>query len=375
MKNKSILIIAGEESAERYGAELIKEFKNFTDEYRFFGTGGQFMRDSGMEILFDVNELSFIGIFEVITQIGKIWKIKKRMEKEIERRKPALSILIDFPDFNLMIAKKLKKYGIPVVYYISPTIWAWRRRRLNKIKKYVDLMLLIFPFEAEIYEKEKIKHKYIGHPLVSRVVKNMTDSEFRKNFNILDRKKVISILPGSRMREVKYHLPVIVEAVKMLKKEFDIETFLILARNIDKEYLNRYLNEIRINIVKDKVYDVMGNSDLIIASCGTSNLEALLLEIPLIVVYKVMPISYLLGRKFVKIDKFSIVNILAGKEIIPELIQTRLTPGNIYNEALKILRSQDKIEEMKTHFREIKEKLGYENASKIAVEEIYKFLK
>lgn len=375
MRNNDILIIAGEESAERYGAELINEFKKLTDEYRFFGAGGQSMRDARTEILFDVNELSFIGIFEVIAQLGRIWKIKKRIEKEIEKRKPVLSILIDFPDFNLMIAKKLKKYGIPVVYYISPTIWAWRRERLKKIKKYVDLMLLIFPFETEIYEKEKIIHRYIGHPLVSRVVKNMTNSEFRAHFKIADKTKVISILPGSRMGEISYHLPVIVEAVKMLQKNFDIETFLILARNIEREVIDKCSGEIRINVVRNGVYDVMGNSDLIIASCGTSNLEALLLEIPVIAVYKVMPISYLLGRRFVRINKFSIVNILAGKEIIPELIQKRLTPENIYNEALEILKSPDKINEIKTHFREVKERLGNENASKIAAEEIYKFLK
>ncbi|MCP2604563.1 lipid-A-disaccharide synthase [Candidatus Aminicenantes bacterium AH-873-B07] len=372
---KSILIIAGENSGEKYGAQLIREFKKITNEYSFFGIGGNWMEKEGVELLFPISDVSLTGIFEIFSHIPRIFYIFKYILKEIKNRKPVASILIDFPDFNLRLAKRLYKLKIPILYYISPTIWAWRKGRLKKIKKYVDKILLIFPFEEEIYKNHGINASFIGHPLIERIKINLTKEEFFKKYNLNYEQRIISLLPGSRESEVKYHLPILKSAVEKLKNKINGQFLLIKAENIKMELIKKYVNSnSEIKILIEDNYDAMYFSDLIISSCGTANLEALLLEKPLITFYKLSPLTYNLGIHFVKIRNYSIVNILAGKKIIPELIQKDFTPENIYTEALKVLNSPQIVSKMKEEFKRIKEKLGKEGASKKAAQELNNLL-
>ena len=372
---KSILIIAGENSGEKYGAQLIKEFKKITNEYSFFGIGGSWMEREGVELLFRLSDVSLRGIFEIFSHIPKILNIFKSVLNEVERRKPVVSILIDFPDFNLRLARRLHKMKIPVLYYISPTIWAWRRGRIRKIKKYVKKILLIFPFEEEIYKRHGIKAVFVGHPLIERIKINLTKEEFFRKYNLDPKQKLIVLMPGSRESEIKYHLPVLKKSVEKLKDKVKCQFLLIKAENIQEELIKKYVDSnSEIKILSEDNYEAMYYSDLIISSCGTANLEAALLEKPFITFYRLSPLTYNLGIHFVKIRNYSIVNILAGKKVVPELIQKDFTPEKIYTETLTILNSPRIISEMKEEFKKIKKKLGQGEASKKAAQELYNLL-
>jgi len=372
---KSILIIAGENSGEKYGAQLIKEFKKITDEYSFFGIGGSWMEREGVELLFRLSDVSLRGIFEIFSHIPRILNIFKSVLNEIKRRRPVASILIDFPDFNLRLAKRLYKMKIPVLYYISPTIWAWRRGRIKKIKKYINKILLIFPFEEEIYKNHNINAVFVGHPLIERIKINLTKEEFFRKYHLDPKQKLIVLMPGSRESEIKYHLPVLKKGIEKLKNKIKCQFLLIKAENIREELIRKYINSnLEIKILSEDNYEAMYYSDLIISSCGTANLEAALLEKPLITFYRLSPLTYNLGIHFVKIKNYSIVNILAGKRIIPELIQKDFTSDKIYTEALRILNSPQIISEMKEEFKKIKKKLGKGEASKKAAQELYDLL-
>ena len=215
----SILIVAGENSGEKYGADLVHQFKKLHPSLSFFGIGGKHMEREGVNLLFPVGELAVVGVFEIISHLPRIKKIFNKIKREVKRQKPAAAVLIDSPDFNLRLAKKLKKLSIPVLYYISPTVWVWRKGRLKTIKKTVDKMMLIFPFEEKIYEDYGIPAVYVGHPLRERVRASLTKNEFLEKYGLSAQKKLISLLPGSRQSELKYHLPVLAEALEKIKNE------------------------------------------------------------------------------------------------------------------------------------------------------------
>jgi lipid-A-disaccharide synthase len=319
----SILIVAGENSGEKHGANLVRQFKRLPPSFSFYGIGGNHMAEQGVTLLYSVEDLAVVGIFEVITHLPRIRKIFHQIKKETIEKRPVAAVLIDSPDFNLRLAKHLKKLSIPVLYYISPTVWAWRKKRLNTIKKVVDKMLLIFPFEEKIYTESGIPATYVGHPLKERVKISLTKEEFFQRYRLDPEKKVVAILPGSRKSEVKFHMPVLTQALKKLGHEFDPQFILPLAENLTEAYIRSFLRDIPIdvNILSKDGYEAMAYSDIALSSCGTANLEAALLGTPVIAFYRISPLTYYSGIKLMKIRHFSIVNILAGKKIIPELIQ------------------------------------------------------
>jgi lipid-A-disaccharide synthase len=294
----------------------------------------------------------------------------------VERRKPAAAVLIDSPDFNLRLVKSIKKCGIPVLYYISPTIWAWRKGRLQTIKKHVDKMLLIFPFEEEIYEQQGIPAMYIGHPLLERLNLSLTREDFFQKYALSPDIKTICLLPGSRRSEINYHMPILSSAIQRINKEEETQYVLPLAENLDetgvKQFLPEKYNSIKI-LTEDRL-EGMAYSDLILSSCGTANLEAALLGIPFIAYYRISPLTYSLGIPFVRTRMYSIVNILAGSKIVPELIQKGLTPDNLATEARKILQSEDIRANMSQKFLAIKRSLGEQKASLNAAQELEKLL-
>ncbi|MCP2519301.1 lipid-A-disaccharide synthase [SCandidatus Aminicenantes bacterium Aminicenantia_JdfR_composite] len=372
---ESILIIAGENSGEKYGAQLIKEFKKLSNKYSFFGIGGNWMEKEGVELIFRISDVSLRGIFEIISHIPKVLNIFNSILKEVKNRRPVVSILIDFPDFNLRLAKKLRKMKIPVLYYISPTIWAWRKGRIKKIKKYVNKILLIFPFEMEIYKNYGVNAIFVGHPLLERIKINLSKEDFFRKYGLNSKQKLIAFLPGSREGEIKYHLPVLIEAIQKLKNKIKAQFILVRAENIKEDLIEKYLNSnLDAKVISEDNYEAMYYSDLIISSCGTANLEAALLEKPLITFYKLSPFTYNLGIHFIRIRNYSIVNILAGKRIVPELIQKDFTPENIYKEALRILNSPQITSKMIEEFKKIKKSLGEKGASKKVAEELFNLI-
>lgn len=373
----SILIIAGENSGEKYGADLVKQFKKKHPEIDFFGIGGAFMQAEGVDLVYTIQDLALVGIFEIILHLNRVRKILKEIHKEVLKRRPLAAVLIDSPDFNLRLAKLLHRSSIPVLYYISPTIWAWREKRIKIIKSIVKKMLLIFPFEESIYRDHNIPAVYIGHPLKEKIKIDLSEAEFFQKFGLNQQKLLISILPGSRKSEINFHLPILKKAVLEIENKYPGVQFLLLcAENLQKTDFDKFrLNEIsNLNIIFENRYEAMAYSDLLLASCGTANLEAALLGTPVISFYRLSPLTYFFGSKFVKIKIYSIVNILAGKKVIPELIQNDFTPGNITLEVSAILDSSEVENDMRTNFHAIGKDLGEKRASENAALELSKLI-
>lgn len=372
----SILIVAGENSGEKYGAHLIHEFKKLRPSISFYGIGGKQMEKEGVDLLYSIQELGLVGGFEIITHFPHLKKIFNHLKKEINLKKTMASVLIDSPDFNLRLAKHLKKLSIPVLYYVSPTIWAWRKKRLKTIKKTVYKMLLIFPFEEKIYKEWKIPAEYIGHPLKERLKLSLTKREFYEKYNLDPAQKIITLMPGSRINELKFHMAVLLKAISKIKTEFNAQFLLLLAENLEPDLLYNYIpNPVEgLKILSKNKYEAMAYSHLILASCGTSNLEAAFLEVPLISFYRILPLTYFLGKKLVKIKKYSIVNILAGKRVIPELIQQDFTAENIFHKTKKILDSDEVKSEMIKNFKLIKNIMGERQTSLKAALELEKII-
>ncbi len=371
---REILVLTGESSGESYGAELIREIKKIVPDLRFFGVGGEEMAKEGVELIFHIEQLSIIGILEAIPHLLRLSKIKREIVIEAKKRKPVCAILIDSPDFNLRVAKELNRTGIPVIYFISPTVWAWRKGRIKEIKKYVSLLLIIFPFEKEIYERAGVPHIFVGHPLMDRVKVDAGREELRRSLGIDNSKPVISIVRGSRGREIRSHLPILVDSLKELRKSVDFKAFLIKAPGISYNLIREYLKDFEIELVENERYQVMACSDIALASCGTSNLELLLLGVPFVAFYKLSKLSYLIAKVLVKVKYASIVNIMAGREIIPELLQSNFNKNNVVEKIQFLLFSEKERERIKNEFKRIKETLGDEGAMSRSAKAIVEFL-
>ena len=374
---RSILIVAGEKSGEAYGAGLVREFKTIEPSATFFGIGGKRMASEGVDILFPMDDLAVVGIVEIVSQIPRIRKIFRRIQEEVKVRAPEAAVLIDSPDFNLRLAKRLKKLGVPVLYYISPTVWAWRRGRLRTIKKNVKEMLLIFPFEESIYKNGGIPAHFIGHPLLERIRIAFGREEFCRKYGLDPKRKLITLLPGSRATEIRFHLPVLVRAMEKMRREWAAQFVLVQADHLDEDFYRRFLPQglPDLTTVRRDAYEAMAAGDLVLSACGTANLEAALVGTPLVAFYRLSPLTYIFGVKLVRIKNYSIVNILAGDRIIPELIQRRFTPENLFQEAKRILASPDIQAAMKERFQKIRSSLGEAPASKNAAFELDKLLR
>ncbi len=372
----SILIVAGENSGDKHAAGLVRQFKNLQPSFDFFGIGGKHMQAQGVDLLFSVEDLSVVGIFEVITHLRRIKNIFHRIRKEVIRRRPIAAVLVDSPDFNLRLAKRLKKSSTPVLYYISPTVWAWRKRRLSTIKKTVNKMLLIFPFEEKIYAQHGISAVFVGHPLRERVKLSLTKKEFFARFDLDPGKKTFAILPGSRKSEIRFHMPVLAQVIEKLGRAYNAQFILPLAENLTEAYVKSFLEEPlpAIKILSGQGYEAMAFSDIALASCGTANLEAALLGTPVVAFYRLSSITYNLGIRLMKIKNFSIVNILAEKRIIPELIQKNFTCENILDETRKIFESESRRADIDAEYARIRLLLGEKIASANAAGELERLI-
>lgn len=368
----SILIVAGENSGEKHGANFVRKFKDLRPSVSFYGIGGKQMAAEGVNLLYSVEDLAVVGIFEIIAHIPRIRKIFHRIKKETIQIQPAAAVLIDSPDFNLRLAKHLKDLSIPILYYISPTVWAWRKKRLNIIKETVDRMCLIFPFEEKIYAEQGIPATYVGHPLKERVKISLTKQEFLSRYRLDPAKKLIALLPGSRKSEIRYHLPVLSEVINKIIREWHAHFILPLAENLTEAYVTSFLSAPSENftILQQDRYEAMAYSDVVLSSCGTANLEAALLGAPAVAFYRISPFTYYAGIKLMKIRNFSIVNILAGKKIIPELIQRNFTVDKILEQTRNILESERERSQIKAEYEKIRLLLGEKIASENVAQEL-----
>jgi len=382
--NHELLIITGEDSGDLYGGNLAREIKKLSPDINISGVGGKQMRSAGVDIFCDVSEISVVGFWEVIEKLGLIRRLYKQIIEKFDSGNVKGVVLIDYPGFNLKIAKAAKERGIPVFYYISPQVWAWRKSRVKTIKKYVDKMMVILPFEKEFYQREGVDVEFVGHPLLeviasnSEAISSSNKKEIYKEFGIDDRQIIIGILPGSRKKEIAYMLPEILKASSLIKGKYPSVQFLLpLSQSIEEDYLKNFITSdySYIKIVKGKNYDVMKVSDLLITKSGTSTLEAAIIGTPMIIVYKTSITSYYLAKALVNVTYAGLPNLLAGKEAAPELLQHKMNAKNIAEKTIYFLEKKDGLEQMREEFKNIKYSLGEQGASKRTASIIINHLK
>lgn len=358
------MIIAGEASGDLHGANLVKAIQAREPSISFFGVGGTALKGAGVTIRVQSEELSVVGLSEVFSKIGKILKALSLLKKDLKTLRPDLLILIDFPDFNLRLAAAAKKLNIPVMYYISPQVWAWRTGRVKKIRRLVDEMVVILPFEADFYKEHDIPVTFVGHPLLD----NISPDDFN---NTLNKKgpPIIGLLPGSRSEEVERLLPVMIEAAGIISEEVREVKFIIpVAPSLNKDKAEKMLqgSMADISIAQGNVYEVLKSAVLVISASGTATLEAAIFGTPMLIVYKVSPLSYWLGTKLIRVKYAGLANLIAGEEIVPELIQEKASPENIAEHALRLLRDKKARAEMQQQLNAIRKELGDPGASDMA---------
>ena len=334
-------MVAGEVSGDLHGAHLMEAILRIDPEVQFFGVGGEHLGRMGMKLLYHSQSLSVVGITEVLFKIRSILKALRGLKQSLDQERPDLIILIDFPDFNLRLAKIAHRKGIPILYYISPQVWAWRPKRVKLIAQWVKKMVVLFPFEVPFYEAAGVDVEWVGHPLLDIVKPTLSKEVAFQRFGLDPKRKTIALLPGSRTHEVKRLLPPLLASAQLLGKEIpDLQFIIPLAPGIHQKTLSPWMRNIfvPVKVVEGWAYEVMNLSELLITASGTATLEAALLGKPMVIVYKVSFFSYWIGRALIQVDHIGLVNLVAGKEIAPELIQKDVNPQRIAEEALRILR-------------------------------------
>lgn len=355
---RNILLVAAENSAETYAVQVVKEFAARGGEFHFWGVGGDRLEAVGFENVVHNRSLAVVGIIEVVAHLWRIRGIMKRVLRQALARRADAALLIDYPDFNLRLARRLRRAGIPVYYYISPTVWAWRYGRVEQIRRWVKRLFIIFPFEKPIYEKEGVTFTYTGHPLLGEVRVSEERGDFRRRHGVGAGDTLLALLPGSRESEVRLLLPEILAAVRLLRRDHPLQVFLQRAQNIHPGQLVAAAADPAIRIVgQEQGYDLLNAADAVITTCGTSNLEAALLGVPFVAVYRIHRLTYLLGRRFMRIRLYSIVNILAGRQVAAELIQGECRAGRIAEETARILDDPRLRADMRGEFHRIADSL------------------
>jgi lipid-A-disaccharide synthase len=379
IENMKLYFIAGEASGDLHASNLIKSLKKENEAIEFRCWGGDKMKAEGVFIVKHIKELAFMGFIEVISNIRTILKNIRFCKEDIEKFKPDAIILVDYPGFNLRIAEWAKNKGIKVIYYISPQVWAWKQSRVHKIKRCVDKMFVILPFEKEFYERFDFSVEYLGHPLLDAIElyqqTAINSDEFRQ-LNSIDNRPIIAVLPGSRKQEVSIKLPIMLNALA----DFPAYQFIIAgAPSLDATFYTEIIGKLEANqnvrILYNQTYDLLSASEAAIVTSGTATLETALLEIPEVVCYKGSAISYHIAKRLIKIDYISLVNLIMGKEVVKELIQQDCNPDAIRQELKQIIIGGTKREAILENYRELKKIVGGGGASEKVAHSLLKTIR
>ena len=366
--NQSILIVAGEPSGDNIGGLLAAELKLLRPDLELFGLGGDRMDVSGVEIRYHINQLSFLGFWEVVKHIPFLKRVKNDLFEQVSQRRPSLAILIDYPGFNLSLAGKLKSMDVPVMYYVSPQVWAWGKRRIGKIRKTVDKMVVVFQFEKEMYEKEGVPAEWYGHPLLDIVQSTHGREDLLKAAGLNSDSKYIGLFPGSRRQEVERILPVMREAITLSSKSgLTSEGIVGCAPGLD-DHFYREIGGGNLRYVRGLTYDLMGHAELNLVASGTATLECAVLQSPLFVLYKTSALTYMLARRLISIPYIGLVNVVAGEKIVPEFIQGECRGDLIARGIAGFLKEGDTRHRMSERLSQLKESLGENGASRKVAE-------
>ncbi len=375
---KRILIIAGEASSDMHAGNLIREMGLLSKDISFFGLGGNNMKEAGVDIHENIVRLAFIGPGGLFKHYLQLKKIYNSLCSHLKQNPPDLAILIDYAEFNLRVAKKLKMLGVPVTYYVSPQVWAWGLWRIKTIRRLVDKMLVFFRFEEKLYKKHNVDVEFVGHPLLDTVKTTMGKEDIIKKFGIGKNIKIVGLLPGSRESEIKNILPVMLESSKILLKQsaLKIKFILPLATTIDRRSVEWLIKKsgIDIMIIENESHNAIAICDCAMVTSGTATLETALLNVPMAIIYKTNFLTYILTKNVIKLPYIGLVNVVSGRHLVPEFLQYDAKPDKIAGYIERLLTEAKLVNYLKQEFIKLKDNLGTPGATKRAAKEIVDFL-
>ena len=377
MSSKKVMMVAGEASGDLHGAHLLEALRKMDPHVHCFGMGGDALKRAGMTLLYHHRSFSVVGITEVLLKLRVILRALRELKRSLDRERPDLVILVDFPDFNFRLAKAAHKRGIPVLYYISPQVWAWRSGRVKLISKWVRKMVVLFPFEVPIYRAAGVDVEWVGHPLLDIVRPSLSRKEALQEFDLNPGQPIVALLPGSRESEIEKLLSILLASAQLLRREIPPLQFVIpLASGMSQEVLSPWVREspVPVKVVEGLTYDVMNVADLLITASGTATLEGAILGRPMVIIYRVSPLSYWIGRMLVRVDHIGMVNLVAGKGLMPELLQKDATPERIAAESLAILKDSALRRQMMEGTEEVRRNLGEPGAVERAASIVHSLL-
>jgi lipid-A-disaccharide synthase len=374
---KKVLIIAGEASGDLHGANLVRELKQQVPSVQVFGVGSRNMREAGVTLLADAAQISVVGATEVLTHLGAIYRVYAVLKRFLREERPDLLVLIDFPDFNILVGKAARTLGIPVLYYISPQVWAWRKGRVRTIAKLVKAIMVLFPFEVDLYREAGADVRFVGHPLVDVVQSERTREQARELFGLDPGAMTVALLPGSRRKEIENLLPDMLGAARILGERFPGLQFLLpVAPTLSRELIEGHVAQcgVPVHVVDGQVYEVLAASDAAIVTSGTATLETGLMAVPMVIVYRISRLSYLIGRMIVDVKNIGLVNIVAGRTVVPELIQDDVSPASIADEIAPFLNDPARRRSVTDELVRVRALLGEGGASRRAAAIVREFL-
>jgi lipid-A-disaccharide synthase len=366
MSFKRILMIAGEASGDHHGGDVAREIKAQHPDWDVFGIAGEHMREAGVRALIPAEDMAFMGFVEVIRNLGQVRRAFVAIKKAFKTEKPDAVILIDYPGFNLRVAKIAKRLNIPVLYYISPQIWAWKKGRIHDIKRDVDHMAVVFPFEVAMYEKANVPVTFVGSPLLDQVKCDLSQMEARERLGLKPGVKTVALMPGSRKTEIRRMLPVMIASAKKLQAKCKtIQWILPIADTLKESDLTPFFdNNVSIRCIKQATYDAIRASDAVMCASGTATLEVALLGTPLVVLYKMHPLSFQIIKRLISIDTIGLCNIVAEKNLAREFVQSDASPKAISDEVLRLLSDEKHSDQVKSDMTLLREKLEKGDAAK-----------
>ena len=376
-------MVAGEASADLHGSNLVKAMKASCPGVTFCGIGGANMKQAGVKILVSSSDMAVVGLTEVVQRLHTIFRAANKLKATLKAHHPDLLILIDYPEFNLYMARIARRLQIPVLYYISPQVWAWRRGRVKKIAKRVDRMAVILPFEEQFYRKRGVDVDYVGHPLLDAfkpATRNLQQSpevggrrsevrsqkSKRQNPVSSIQNPVVGLVPGSRREEIRNMLPIMIRSAEILKIRYpDIRCLLPLAKTIEPEYIDSFIRKssLDIEVHQGDIYEVLDRCHIAMVTSGTATLDTAIMAVPMVIVYKVTPLSYRIGKILIKTPFIGLANLVAGERVVPELIQDEVTPERLADEALTLIENEHVRNNMITKLHRIRKRLGEGGAS------------
>ena len=370
-----LLVSCGEPSGDLYAAELVRQLRRSLPHLDVFGLGGERLKEQGVDLRADVRELAVVGLLEVVSHLRRLRGVFRDLLADVDRRPPVGAVLVDYAEFNLRLAAALHRRGIPVVYYVSPQVWAWRRGRLREIRRTVSRMLVIFPFEEALYHEAGVPVRFVGHPLVDLVAPAPNRAAFLAEHGLDPGRPVLAVLPGSRTKEIAQNLPPLVEALRRVRAERpEVQFLLAVAPSINPGPLRAALGDVPVRLLSGATHAVLGACTAAVVASGTATVEAALLGAPMVVVYRLSPLTYHLGRHLVKVPHYAMANLIAGRRLVPELIQSNFTPGQVAREALGLLEDAEGRRRMQEGLAEVRRRLGGPGASARAAEEVRRAL-